>query len=152
MLNWSHKDVTGTELFHQVVHVTNFPHKCTHSAVQRKFPCFEFHETCIMMLLTSLSKPHQAMGDVTVSSYGKLPSGEEVSLFTLTSGKVTAKIITFGAVGVHLLTPPPTYVTLIAPFLAPHTPSVWRHACTTFCVSPLRVVPSLAGPHAHLRT
>jgi hypothetical protein len=35
---------------------------------------------------------------ITTSSYGTLPSGEEVTLFTITSGKCTAKIITFGGV------------------------------------------------------
>lgn len=41
------------------------------------------------------------MANIAVSTYGKLPDGQEVSQFTLTAGGTTAKVITFGGVSVE---------------------------------------------------
>jgi aldose 1-epimerase len=44
-------------------------------------------------------------GSVSKMDFGKTPEGKTVELFTLTNGKITAKVMTFGAILTELITP-----------------------------------------------
>jgi aldose 1-epimerase len=49
--------------------------------------------------------PLSGPGSVSKMDFGKTPEGKTVELFTLTNGKITAKVMTYGAILTELITP-----------------------------------------------